>query len=850
MAPAYNYIISIQDKASSTLQRIGGTSLETVEKLLSLSDKAEALQRTTKDLGGTLGNLRQKLSLLKDEKELIDPKNMPLLKQYNREIGGLEKQIDKLDNAGSGGGLKRYFKGLAGMINPVEIAAQIGESTVKSALNFDKGMTAVNLTTKLDDKGLDNLKERVKKIAIDNKSEVELAPGNLKNIISQVGDTETSLKILDASMKGARASASDMDSVSNALAQTMSAVGTKNADVGQVLDTFMAAKRIGAGDFKDFANYIPGLISGASSLGLSYKGVAGVFAYMTSKGQNAERSATMMQSMFSTMSKTDIAGKLESAGAAIYDNEGKMRSMVDIFTDLNKITGSMSAEQKSAFLEQIGIVDKDAKSAFAVMASDVDRLRESMNATQNAQGETDKAMALSENVTQKANDAWATLKNTGFVLGEMILPIMSVAFDVLGAALDVVASIIATISDFFSGWNQLLLDGNPLIWGLTAALAVLGIALSAHAIYLNSSTIATKAKVVWDWLATAGTWGWEVAQWALNASLLGCPLVWIILAIGALVAIIVFCVTKVQGWGKQWDSIVNFMKAVFELFIESFRFHWTSLTNGFMMGLDKIKLGWYKFKEAVGLGDSSENQAAIAQINADVESRQKEITAGAKKIQELALKAKNSLKWELSMKPQEKAASQQGKTTQTQTSETLPTGSTPPLDFDALMKKIDAGNNNKKVGKGAEKKGGTAPLANHNTLMDKTNGGINSQSTSTGSGGSNIIDLNGKAASYKGTTSYSAIVSKLAPVKLSTLAAAASVALPIATAPAISTGEMTPPLLSNEQYVEQPRQQKSVNVDRLCNSVVINIESADGKGYERIRKEVLEVVKNVFEDYA
>lgn len=818
MASAYEYIISIQDKASSSLQRITGTSLETVDKMVKLSEKAEALQRTTKDLGGSLGNLRQKVSLLKDEKELLDPKNLPLIKQYNREIGALEREIGKLDNAGSGGGLKKYFGELGGMlggmVNLATITAAIGGFAGKSAMSFDKGMAAVNLTAQLDDKGLSDLKQRVKKIAIDNKTEIEVAPVGFEKIISQVGDTEASLKILDAAMKGARATTTDMDTVSGALAQTMSIVGTKNADVQQVLDTFIAAKRVGAGEFKDFATYMPGLIAGANSLGVSYKSVAGVFAYMTGKGQSAERSSTLMQNMFSAMSKTDITTSLKKAGVAIFDNEGKMRGMVDIFTDLNKLTGSMSSEQKSAFLEQIGLVDKEAKSAFSIMASDVGKLKEAMDVTANAQGETDKAMELSKNAAQKANDVWMKLKNTGFLLGDMLLPAISIAFDVLGGVVSAVFLIFSGVSDILSWWSQLLVEGNPLVWGLTAALAALTVGLGAYAIVTNSAAIATKAKVAWDWIAAGAASAWTAVQWALNASLYACPLVWIVLAIGALVAAIVFCVTKVQGWGKQWDSIVGFMTAVFELFVESFKFQWNLLTNGFMIGLDKIKLGWYKFKEAVGLGNSAENQAAIAKINADVEARQKAIVDGAKKMRDLSKKAASSLTWELSMKTKEKAN---------------PKGS------------------GAAAAGGGRAAGGAMGTGNFDGLMDKLQGG--KKGKGNGSSGS-PLDLNGKAASYKGTTAYSAIASRLAPVKLSTLAAAASVAVPMALAPPISSGEMAPPQQVAEQRVEQPRQKNAISVDRLCNSVVINIEKADGKGYEHIRTEVLKIIKEAFDDYA
>ena len=50
-----------------------------------------------------------------------------------------------------------------------------------------------------------------------------------------------------------------------------------------------------------------------------------------------------------------------------------------------------------------------------------------------------------------------------------------------------------------------------------------------------------------------------------------------------------------------------------------------------MIAIDKIKLGWYKFKEAVGIGDSKENQKMISQINNDVENRKEALVGRGKK---------------------------------------------------------------------------------------------------------------------------------------------------------------------------------------------------------------------------
>lgn len=143
--------------------------------------------------------------------------------------------------------------------------------------------------------------------------------------------------------------------------------------------------------------------------------------------------------------------------------------------------------------------------------------------------------------------------------------------------------------------------------------------------------------------ATAATSLWSAAQAVFNAIAAVNPITWIVISIMALVGAIVWVCSKITGWGSLWKGIVGFMKYTFLAFVDAIKLYFTTYINGFLIGLDKIRLGWYKFKEAVGMGDSEENQNAINAINESIEARKKAVGDRALSLQDNVNKAKESL---------------------------------------------------------------------------------------------------------------------------------------------------------------------------------------------------------------
>jgi hypothetical protein len=138
----------------------------------------------------------------------------------------------------------------------------------------------------------------------------------------------------------------------------------------------------------------------------------------------------------------------------------------------------------------------------------------------------------------------------------------------------------------------------------------------------------------------AAYWVWNNAIGVFNALMLVNPVTWIVLGIMALIMAIGMVIKYTNGWGESWKHTVNGAKLLWQAYTDYVQANFNTLVNGLMIGINKIKEGWYNFKEAVGMGNSDENQRMLAQIAEDTERRKKSISDGYKKMMESANAAK------------------------------------------------------------------------------------------------------------------------------------------------------------------------------------------------------------------
>lgn len=958
------------------MRQLVGTSDHVIGRLDKMAAQSSVLKSAMTDLGGSVYSLRQKMELLRSEKELIHPSNMRDIKKYNREIASLERQINKLDNAGRGGVLSRITGGLSsrlgGSIRPIEVAATAAAATigyaVKNAMTLDEQFAKVNVTAQLEGADFDKLKQDIIDTAKKNKVDVMTAPMAFEKIISQTGDADLSLQILDSTLKGSKAGFTEVSVVADALSQSLSIVGKDSATASEILDTFFAAKRVGAGEFGDFARYMPGLIASADALGIKYKEVAGIFAYMTGMGQSAERAATLMNNMFSILGRGEVTDKLKKAGVNVFDN-GQMRSSVDIFRDLAGVMDTMNSEQKSGFIEALGIVDKEAKSAFMVMTADVDKLQNSLTDCANASGETDRALELAANTAQRAREVWASFKNSLVAVGTGALPLVNAGLDAAEWVLNAVKASVKGITGFFGGWYNLLRDGNPLVWAATTAIGLLNANLLISQARLIGVTTWTKIKVAWDTILSTGSRIAATSVAFFNTTMLATPWGMALVGISAVAAALIGMRSRTD------DSTKSFAAFNAEL-------HSSKKESGDMFeAAQKAALGSRERAEAIAaindryreylpnmLAESATNEeiaATLTVVNGKLGEniRLKYVKQEKEASEGVYIKEYNSFFERLNYRLEDKSQEEQfaiNANVADMINEDVPNAEISKyltkqgvdvktsrnllgfnvkqvndvVDWDlTLLKraKFDRDNRNRIIdaqfmprskptdlpppplpgyalpnsaqsqetpapqvsvfniynskwstdgvlspfiarpaespqspvagetaqslpAANSQPDGGTAPVAYNDFINHITGGKIGS--SNGGGATSSVFNLDQIVADKKGSTAYNAVIAKIGKVGMSSLAAA-SMATAVATSPALSmppvseasTTNIARAAVDGEDYGTIGSRGRTLDLEKFCDQIVINIAKADNEGVDEIRTKVMEVLKEVIDGY-
>ena len=284
-------------------------------------------------------------------------------------------------------------------------------TSVKTGMDFDKAMSQVAATM---GKNMSEMESEV--------GTVDLAwgkfTGNLRDYAQEMGaktafsatqaaealnymalagyDTQTSMQMLPNVLNLAAAGNMDLARASDMVTDTQTAFGisiertsqmvdemakassTGNTSVQQLGDAFLTvgglAKELNGG-YVTLKDGTTAAVDGVQELEIA-------LTAMANAGIKGSEAGTHMRNMLLKLSSPTADGtkRLEEMGVAVFDTEGKMRSLKDVFSDLNGALSTMTQQEKIEAISEL-FNTRDMASAEAMLAAieqDWDNIGESI----------------------------------------------------------------------------------------------------------------------------------------------------------------------------------------------------------------------------------------------------------------------------------------------------------------------------------------------------------------------------------------------------------------------------------------------------------------------------------------
>lgn len=438
------------------------------------------------------------------------------------------------------------------------------------------------------------------------------------------GDTKAATEVLTTAMNQFQVSTQDPIKASKEMATMMNIMG--------------AAAKEGSAELPQIKAALENSGMAAKAAGVSFAETNAAIQVLDKSGKKGSEGGIALRNIMSKLSQgrfvpKDTKIELEKAGIDINRLGDKSLTLAERMKPLKAIMNDGALVTKL-----FGEENSNAARALIDGITEQERLTKAIQGTNSVYEQAaivmDSPAEKSKKLQQQIDDFKISLFNgTDGLLG-YVGALGNVTQDMtnLAPAISVAGSVLGTLTsakklDLL--WTDVTIARMKVHTIVTNAWAF---AQSVGASVVSFFSKATKASAISTALLSVGTGIATAAQWAWNVAMTANPIGLIIAGIAALIAIIAYVVYAFDGWGAAWAHTVKAAKLGWEGFVGTFELLWLKVKNSFMNGIDSIQLGWYKFKNAVGLGDQSENNEMIAKINGDADARKKAIIDGQKKV--------------------------------------------------------------------------------------------------------------------------------------------------------------------------------------------------------------------------
>ena len=424
------------------------TQLKDVEKLLKLDpSNTELVRQKQQLLAQAIKDTKEKLATLKTAAEQANEqlqKGEITQQQYDalqREIQETEQQLKSLESQASttnatlakieevGGKFQQVGEKISsvGKTLTTHVTAPIvglGTAAVKTAADFDEGMSKVAAISGATGKDLDDLRGKAREMGAKTKFSATEAASAFEYMAMAGWKTESMLDGIEGIMNLAAASGEDLATTSDIVTDALTAFGLSASDSGHFADILAAASSNANTNVSMMGETFKYAAPIAGALGFSAEDTAEAIGLMANAGIKGSQAGTSLRTIMNNLAgEVKIAGKnIGEVTIQTSNADGSMRDLSDILADCRVAFSGLSESEAAAAAESL--VGKNAMSGFLALMNaapeDIDKLS---SAIENCDGTAESmAATMQDNLKGQLTILKSQLEELAISFGELLMP--------------------------------------------------------------------------------------------------------------------------------------------------------------------------------------------------------------------------------------------------------------------------------------------------------------------------------------------------------------------------------------------------------------------------------------------
>ena len=423
------------------------SQLKDVNRLLKLDpSNTELLSQKQRALKDAIGATKEKLDSLKTaqeqakqqlengdlgqdkydalQREIIETEQE--LRRLQEEAAATSTALAKIDEAGKK--MEAFGDSVtsAGQkIMPASMAvAGLGAAAVKTAADFDSGMSKVAAISGATGDDLDALRDKAREMGAKTKFSASEAASAMEYMAMAGWKTEDMLGGIEGIMSLAAASGEDLATTSDIVTDALTAFGLSAQDSGHFADILAAASSNANTNVRMMGETFKYCAPIAGALGFSAEDVAEAIGLMANAGIKSTQAGTALRTIMNNLS-----GEVKITGAALGEvtiattnADGSMRDLSDILADCRGAFSQLSESERAQAAE--ALVGKNAMSGFlALMNTAPEDIEKLSTAIDNCDGTAAQmAETMQDNLAGQLTILKSQLEELAISFGEMLMP--------------------------------------------------------------------------------------------------------------------------------------------------------------------------------------------------------------------------------------------------------------------------------------------------------------------------------------------------------------------------------------------------------------------------------------------